>query len=378
MSAINIIIPAYNQAQYVGQAIQSVLDQTFPDFELVVVDDGSTDDTPEVLAGFLDLRLRVIRQANSGLSAARNTGLRESSAPLVTFLDADDLFLPNKLAVLGAFLESHPQVGLVSGGMQFVDKDGRLLGQKAAAPASLALSELLLGNPLPVGGVLLRRVWLDRVGVFDESLRACEDWDLWLRMASAGCQLAWVEQAMVAYRIHPEQMTQESGRMRKAMLSVLDKFFNRPDLAAHLIECQNRAYASALVKAAGRAYHSGEFQAAQCDLAEAVRLDPSLAHARYRRLVELLMGWAHAPQSPDPAAYLRNVSHHLPASLDGLRPELRRAMAAALLGPLFQGSPGTRRAGKCALLRAVWNDPSWLINRGVIRMIMEAWLPIGV
>ncbi len=113
--AVSVIIPAYNQARYVRKAIQSVFEQTFPNFELIVVDDGSTDETPQILASIIDPRMRVIRQPNAGLSAARNTGVRESTAPLVTLLDSDDFFLPDKLSVQKEYLDTHPEIGMVSG-----------------------------------------------------------------------------------------------------------------------------------------------------------------------------------------------------------------------------------------------------------------------
>ena len=98
--AVSVIIPAYNQSIYINESVRSVLGQSYQDFELIVVDDGSTDETPQILAKIQDPRIRIVRQSNSGLSAARNTGLRESSAPLVTFLDSDDFFLPEKLSIL--------------------------------------------------------------------------------------------------------------------------------------------------------------------------------------------------------------------------------------------------------------------------------------
>lgn len=373
---VTVIIPAYNQGHYLGETIQSVLNQTYQDFELIIIDDGSTDNTREVANSFSDPRIRYIYQENGGLSAARNTGIRESSAPLVTFLDSDDLFLPHNLAVLQAYLEEHAEVGLVSGGTQIIDPAGRVLDQKIMPPANLKLPELLMGNPFSVGGLLLRRVWLERVGVFDESLRACEDWDLWLRLAIAGCQFAWVEQAMMAYRFHPAQMTREADRMRTAMLRVLDKFFSRSGLPAHLLAYQNQARASVLVKAAARGYRSGEFKAAQRDLAEAVRLAPTLADERYKRLVGLLTGWANNPQSSDSEAFLRNIYTHLPPALPGLRREWRRAMAAMMLAPLFQGRD-TWPTHKFTLLKIVWYDPALLLNRGVLRMLIEAWLSVG-
>lgn len=379
MAAISVIIPSYNHAEYVGEAIQSVLDQTFTDFELVVVDDGSTDHTQEILANFRDPRLRSIRQANAGLLAARSAGLRETSAPLVSFLDADDLFLPDKLAVLHEYLKEHSHVGLVAGGVQYIDPAGRILGENVATPASLEVTGLLLQNPIIVSGILLRRPWLERVGGFAASrvYDACGDWDLWLRLRAAGCQFGWMERAVVAYRVHPGQMSGNAGQMRTAALAVLDRFFKQPDLPAQVLSMQDQARAAMLVKSAARAYHAGEFEAGQRDLAEAVELDPDLMNAEFQRLASLLVGWAYAPQSQDPEAYLRTISRHLPRSLHGLRPRLRQATAAAALWSLSEDSSDRRRAGKRRLLRAVWTDPSCLLNRGVIRMLVDAWLPFG-
>ena len=372
---VSVIIPAYNQALYVSQTIQSVLEQTCADYELIVVDDGSTDETPRILAGVQDTRIRVIRQPNAGLSAARNTGLRQSSAPLVTFLDADDFFLPDKLEVLSKYLENHPDIGLVVGRARYVDHIGNTIAEQVKTPPRLALPELLLENPICVSGILLRRIWLERIGVFDEALRACEDWDLWLRLIAAGCQMAWVEHLVVAYRVHPGQMTRQSERMRKALLSTLDKFFGQPELPEHIRDHKNAAYAAALVHAAAFAYYTNEFVKGSLNLAEAVHLDPTLKRAGYKRLVELLVGWSHDPRSTRPAEFLQRVIAYPPPGQRGLGIQLRRAVADIIVGPLFKSSRETRRVNKWDLLRAILYKPDWLLNRGVLRMIVDAWLP---
>lgn len=370
---ISVIIPAYNQAAYISEAIQSVLAQTFPHFELIVVDDGSTDETPEILAELRDPRIRVIRQPNAGLSAARNTGLRASSAPLVTFLDADDYFLPTKLEVLSAYLDQHPEVGMVAGRVRYIDQRGQLILEPAPPSIPLSLPHLLFANPVCVSAVLLRRNWLDRVGVFDESLRACEDWDLWLRLLAADCPMSWVPDLVVAYRVHPGQMTRQADRMRIAAFATLDKFYRRPDLSPDLLALRNKVYATGWVHSAAYAYLADEPDKGAAYLDEALRLDPSLGAPRSEQLADLLVSWAHDPRSSGPSAFLQRVIAHPPGRLPALRRQLRRALADALLAPLFGSPKEIWRVCRQDFLQAIRYKPTWLFNRGVIRMLIYAW-----
>jgi hypothetical protein len=162
--------------------------------------------------------------------------------------------------------------------------------------------------------------------------------------------------------------------MRKAILTVLDKFFSQPGLPAELKAYKSTAYGTGLVHAAAFAYHCGEFGKGQRDLAEAVRLDPTLADGHYKRLVELLVGWSQDPRSNEPARFLQRIIENVPPGQPGLRRQLRRATADMLLGSLFRGSPETWRARRRDLLRVILYKPTWLLNRGVLRMIAEAWL----
>lgn len=374
--SVSVIIPAYNQALYIAQAIQSVLEQTYPHFELIVVDDGSTDETPGILAVLHDPRIHIVRQPNAGLSAARNRGLRESSAPLVTFLDSDDYFLADKLEVMVRFLQDHPDVGLVAGEVKYINNSGKTIREPVEVPTKLALPELLCENPICVSGILLRRMWLERVGVFDESLRACEDWDLWLRLLAAGCVMAWVDHPVVAYRIHSNQMTRQSDRMRKAILTVLEKFFAQPDLPQRLHAYNRIARASGLVHASAYAYLANEFDKGQRDLAEAIQIDHTLKDQQYKRLVQLLVGWSEDPRLTNPADFLQRIINNPPPRLAGLGVQLRRSMADVILAPLFRGSRECWRNHRHDLLRVILYKPDWLLNRGVLRMIADAWLSI--
>jgi len=373
---ISVIIPAYNQALYISESIRSVLEQTYPEFELIVVDDGSTDETAQILTGIQDPRICVVRQPNSGLSAARNTGMRASSAPFITFLDADDYFLPDKLEILSNYLDEQSDIGLVVGRVRYIDESGNTIFESMKTPPKLVLPELLFENPICVSGILLRRKWVESIGEFDESLRACEDWDLWLRLAYSGCRFAWVEHPVVAYRFHQGQMTRESERMRKAILSTLDKFFNQPELPEYLRTYKNTAYASGLVHAAAFEYLSNQPDKGQRDLNEAINLDSILKEKRYKRLVELLVGWSYDPRSTEPAGFLQRIISNPPPGQPGLVHQLRRAISDIYLSSLFSNSREDWRAHRGDLFKAVLYKPGWLLNRGVLRMIASAWLNI--
>ncbi len=260
MPKIAVIIPAYNQSQYLSQAIQSVLDQTFSDWEAVIVDDGSTDATRSVALSYPDSRLRYVYQENRGLSAARNTGIRNSSAPNLSFLDSDDMFLPEKLTVLLAALEQSPELGLVAGQAVPVDENGKRVGKVMDTPLPDQAERLLLGNPLHVGSVLLRRSWQEQAGFFDESLRSYEDWDMWLRLGHLGCRMGYVNQPVSLYRFHTAQMTRIGAQMTTATFAVLDKLYSNPDLPPAWQDLHDMAYSQAYLRAAAQAYHAHNYR----------------------------------------------------------------------------------------------------------------------
>jgi glycosyltransferase involved in cell wall biosynthesis len=180
---ISVIIPTFDRAWVLGCAIDSVLDQTVSDFELIVVDDGSTDRTPALLAGYGD-RLHVIRQANSGVSAARNAGIAASRGSLVAFLDSDDRWLPEKLAVQTAYFDAEPEALICQTEELWIRNGVRVNPRRRHCKPSgnifLPSLELCLVSP---SAVMMRRRLFDQVGLFDETLPACEDYDLWLRVS---------------------------------------------------------------------------------------------------------------------------------------------------------------------------------------------------
>jgi glycosyltransferase involved in cell wall biosynthesis len=184
MSAVSVIIPTFNRATKVGRAVSSVLYQTFRDCEIILVDDGSGDHTRAVLKRFGDRITTIAHPENRGVSAARNTGIRASRAPLIAFLDSDDYWLPQKLSVQADFFRDHPDAVACQTQELWIRKGRRVNPMKKHTKPTGNIFEpslrLCLVSP---SAVMLRRSLLDEVGLFDEALPACEDYDLWLRVS---------------------------------------------------------------------------------------------------------------------------------------------------------------------------------------------------
>ncbi len=375
MPEISVIMPAYNQADYLGDAIRSVLAERSVTLELIVVNDGSTDETAAVAASFNDPRLRVIHQANAGLSGARNRGIRAAAAPLISFLDADDLMLPGGQAILASFLSARPDMGMVSGEHVVIDSSGkeRPTASRANTLDDITVIDLLNGNPFAVGTMTVRRTWLDTAGAFDESLAACEDWDLWLRLSQAGCRIAHVNEPVMAYRSHPDQMTQDPARMRTASLAVLDKIASQPHLPTDIREALPQAYARAYLRAAARELHAGQQIQASADIERATSLYPALLENDGAVLITHFAGWAHAPSATDPVQYMRDVFDCLPPSTQHIARHKNRELARLFASSAFRHHQHneTVPAGEMAL-QAMRHDLSWASNRGVWAIVGRA------
>jgi glycosyltransferase involved in cell wall biosynthesis len=214
---VTVVIPTYNYADFLREAVLSVLDQTFQDFEIIVVDGGSTDHTPSVIKEFPE-KVRYIYQENQGTMVARNTGIAAARGEYIAFLDADDLWLPAKLEKQVALLRQHPEVGLVYSTIyQFESKSGAIVGEYPLANcrAGHVLRDLYLACFVPSPTPLVRKEVLDDVGGFDERIRyGSEDWELWLRI-SAKYDLAYVPEPLAKYRYHGSHRSKDSYLKRE-------------------------------------------------------------------------------------------------------------------------------------------------------------------
>ena len=198
------MIATFNHGRFLPDALESAVAQTLQGVEIIVVDDGSTDDTSAVLARYAG-KVRIVRQPNRGLAAARNTGLATARGRYVSFLDADDVLMPTKLAEQQALLERAPTVGwtycdvlietVATGGQM---RASERFGYGARMLDGWLFPELIRGNFIPAIAPLVRRTVLDAVGGFDERLTALEDWDLWLRMSLIAEARIWPPVATVS------------------------------------------------------------------------------------------------------------------------------------------------------------------------------------
>ncbi|MBF2073959.1 MAG: glycosyltransferase [Synechococcales cyanobacterium C42_A2020_086] len=225
-SSVSVVIPTYNCARYLGEAIDSVLQQTHPAAELIVVDDGSTDETADVLQRYGE-RLQVIRQTNQGVAVARNQGIRQARGEWIAFLDADDYFLPDKLAAQMAIAAQHPRAGIVHSGWQRITATGEpLITVKLWQQVpQLNLEGWLRWKPVLPSAMLFRRAWLEQAGGFDPRFPPAEDTELVLRLARMGCEAVWLPQVTVCYRQHGESAMHQGLPQARSLMAVIDHFF---------------------------------------------------------------------------------------------------------------------------------------------------------
>ena len=210
---VSVVIPAYNRARYLPAAIGSVLGQSFADFELIVVDDGSTDDTAEVVRGIADPRLRLVTNPVSlGIAGARNRGLDHARGEYVAALDSDDAAYPQRLARQVAFLDARPDLALVGSWSSWMDERGRTLGRVKRRPvdADDAAALLIFNSCLTQSSVMIRTAVL-REYRYNEAFTMSSDFELWARLAAGGRRMASLPEALVCQREHPSRTTREKA-----------------------------------------------------------------------------------------------------------------------------------------------------------------------
>ena len=228
MPRVSVITPAYNAERFIREALDSVMAQTWRDFEVVVVDDGSTDSTREIVES-CDGPIRLIQQANAGPSAARNHGVREARGELVAFVDSDDLWLPEKLAEQVPLFDDEGEVGLVYCHCDRMTADGRVVPTPhPPRPQGRVFLDFLLRNHCPTSGAVVRRDVFLECGGFPEDMIWAEDWHLWLRIARK-FEFAAVEKVLVRHRVHAGALTVQLDKAYRGARSVLETALNGGD-----------------------------------------------------------------------------------------------------------------------------------------------------
>jgi len=240
---VSVVIPTYNCAQYIAEAIESVLNQTYKDFEIIVIDDGSTDNTQEIIKPYLN-KIKYIYQQNSGPSAARNRGIKEANGEYIAFLDADDIWLPQKLELQIKFMETYFNIGLTFTDMSFFsDKKGIIknsflknmkifnkLCVQSLSSYEKKFSEkifnaLIEENFIPTPSVIVKKQCFNKVGLFDETLFVVEDRDMWLRI-SLFYDVGFINKPLVLRRFHKKNISVDVEPIFKSRLKVMKKYLN--------------------------------------------------------------------------------------------------------------------------------------------------------
>ncbi|GAB1545032.1 glycosyltransferase [Scytonema sp. NUACC21] len=230
MPKISVIIPAYNAEKTIRATIDSVLEQTFRDFELIIINDGSTDNTLELLHSIQDARLKIFSYANSGLPVARNRGLARATSEYIAFLDADDLWASDKLELQLLTLEQNPEAGVAYSWTYFMDVDEQgnpvsFLPSPSYCFVGDVYKNLLVSDFIHSGSnTLIRKEAIESAGEFDSTLKSCEDWDYWLRLA-AQWDFVPVFKHQIFYRRTPGAMSSKVEVMKQASLIAMEKAY---------------------------------------------------------------------------------------------------------------------------------------------------------
>jgi glycosyltransferase involved in cell wall biosynthesis len=273
--SVSVVIPAYNLARYLPQAIDSALAQTLPAAEVVVVDDGSWDETPRVLASFGG-RIRAIRQENRGLSAARNAGVAGASGDLIAFLDADDVWHPQKLEKQVSRFATDAALGLVHCGLEEIDGAGKVIGRRLDGLEGWVAEEMLLferGVILGGGsGAMISRSVFEEVGGCDLRLSTSADWDLHYRIARVR-RVGFVAEPLLRYRFHGANMHANIGAMEHDMRIAYRGAFERGGAA--LRGMRRRCYGNLYAVLAGSYFRYGQTRRFLCAAAKALWFRPT-------------------------------------------------------------------------------------------------------
>ena len=275
MATVSVVISTYNRAGFLAEAIDGALAQTLPPHEIIVVDDGSTDDTPALLAAY-GSRIRAVRQTNRGTARARNAGAAIASGEWLAFLDSDDVWLPQKLERQIARATAEPELGLVHCGVEEIDANGRVLARRLdGREGRVGKRMLLFEGPTILGGgsaAVVPRAAFETLGGFDEAMTMSVDWDLFYRLASRW-PVGFVPEVLARYRFHDGNLHKNIMAMERDMLLAYAKAFAGADAELRAIE--RRCYGNLHTVLAGSFFSVGGYSKFFEHALRAIRLTPS-------------------------------------------------------------------------------------------------------
>lgn len=320
MPKVSVVIPAYNAMTYLPETLNSVLQQTFSDFEVLIIDDGSTDHIQAWVAqNITDLRVRLITQANQGLSGARNTGIANAQGEYVAFLDADDVWKPTKLEKQVNYLDNNSTVGLVYNWIALIDAEGKPTGRVMGGDIEGdVLEEILQHNIIDCPCVVVRRKCFETVGMFDITLRSVEDWDMWIRIA-AYYPLAVIKEPLAYYRQHSSNMSKNWRVMEQAFHQVIEKSFQSVPSELQYLRNNSLGYANLCLAWKALQSKDKDYQLASEFQQQAIAHYPKLRYSRENFRLTLAI-FSLRGMGSDYYSRLLSVAYALRRRISGITP----------------------------------------------------------
>ncbi len=313
---VSVIIPSYNMAKFLGEAIQGILNQTYQNFEIIVVNDASTDDTDQVMQQFNDARIKyIVHPENRYAAAARNTGIRAAEGDLIAFVDADDKVHSEKLAAQVEFLERNPEIGLVYCSRIEIGENGNPLALVPALPVA-TLKELVLGYPYAPSEIVMRREWIDKVGLFDETFRYnAEDPDFHRRLALHGCQMAGIRRVLNYRRLRTGRVYRNLPLVVEDQLRSFENAFTSPLCPTDVIALRERSLSMIYRILSFLAFSQSDTSLGQELIRKAVELDGRFFANDLTKYI-LFLARSSVRNSGDHEAILKTIIPQLPPELE--------------------------------------------------------------
>ncbi len=377
---VSVIIPTYNRAKLVCRSIDSILAQTYRNIELIVVDDGSTDDTLAVLSKYGD-QIKVIEQANGGVSKARNVGLKAATGDYIGFLDSDDYYLPTKIEEQVSYLCDHFNIDIVLCNWQYIWVHDETIDLEFKLKCSMKniLNEILwkdIYGLFPPIVPLFRRQCLEKVHEFDTTLAVREEQDFWLRMALAGYQFGMIEKILCVYVDSKDSKGKNLDRVEGAMMRILNKVFNHPELPAETARLKDEIFARTPLHLVRPMCHrsmadrAGKIEIARSYANKAFQNSPDITNWRTDTILQLLYLVLDLDVD-DPVPVLLEILSDIPD--ENLRSNLLSQLHVVLAFRAY--SERKRLLVLKSILRAFQKNMKIYNNQGLLSIMIRSLLP---
>ena len=333
----SVIIPAYNQAEYLAEAIQSVLNQTDPNFELIIINDASSDNTAKIIAQFNDRRIKILTHSeNKGLPATRNTGMKASLGELIALLDADDYFHNDKLATHASFFEKHIDVDITYNDRYELHHSSNEIRTIYRPPQTIEIADLAKGFPFSPSDMVFRRSCMQDVGIFDEDFKCGgEDLEYPCRLALAKKRFQGINRPLNFRRFHANRIKKNLPCRLKDYIKALDILFNDPRYNNNNKNLIRQSYANRYLEVACWALGQENYEFGNDLLAEIRVLDSSFFFGQPSKIVSELIKHSIRDINQDHKQILLKVFSNLPSQFDHLKSQQNLAIS---LGYLRKGS----------------------------------------